>query len=159
MTILPDSLLPFFVRGTVQSAADLPTLSPNLNSLVEQLTEKGIEGQLLSAAGSAALQTKIGHRPRQIKLESVPQAPVEDKPYASKEAQLALSRLLQGTHPKACPQWLKHARKANQHVAPELLPELLVYGSKHAELQQDLIQVIGQRGRWLAHQLKGKSGA
>ncbi|MEM7801016.1 MAG: DUF5691 domain-containing protein [Chloroflexota bacterium] len=154
--MLPEPLIPFVVRGTAQSADQLPPLSPAIDRLVTHFADQGIEAMLLAAAGSAALQQKVGVRADE---ESTPKAGApahEPLQLAPAKAQAYLARGLYGEYPAVMGEWLDLALSHQLYPAPELLPALLSYGGNHPEHRYEINKLLGSRGVWLAGEMTGK---
>jgi len=60
--------------------------------------------------------------------------------------------MLSGEHRGALPEWLQAIAARGWRVPEEHLVDLLEYGRGHTEVRDDILPVLGRRGRWLAGQ-------
>lgn len=86
-----------------------------------------------------------------------PRAAPETQPVCSPRAMRHLSLLLSGTYGVLLKEWLITAAHANRRVSPEVLPTLLSLGLQRAHLQPYLMPVIGERGDWLAAEIRNQN--
>ncbi len=81
----------------------------------------------------------------------------EEQAVCSTRAMRHLSLILSGTHSVLLKEWLITAARVRRRVSPEVLPLLLSLGLRRAQLQPYLLPVIGERGRWLATEIRNQN--
>ncbi len=150
-----NKLVTTAIIGTGQQATTDLSTGTAVDALTKQLTSEQPERTLLLAAGAWALYQQAGYVPQAPRGDGAssprPQpAPAEQKAVCSSKVTQIISGLLQGNRGVLLPDALERLQRAGQRLSHELLPQVLMYGTKHKELQTDLLPVLGERGRWLA---------
>jgi Family of unknown function (DUF5691) len=107
---------------------------------------------LLSAAAAVRLAQKAGRVPVVPDFEAVSPFPPKDLPVCGEDAAHSLQRMLAGEFLEVMPEWLAAVTAARLRVPPEYLPDLLNWGNRHPQWKLPILEVLGDRGRWLAAQ-------
>jgi hypothetical protein len=135
-------------RQTFSGVSTTDALAP----LLVQLTEQPAEKRLLGTAAALSLYQKVGAVIEKRSLQLPEPAPDDALPCCNTQAAHGLNRILQGEYAQVLPEWLTLAAAKKQRVPERLLPALLEYGRQHRSLRDEIISVLGERGRWLAAQ-------
>jgi hypothetical protein len=143
------------VRGALlgterQGAPDeISAGDPDLDAAIAALSDRPAPARLLGTAALLDAWRRAGRRAgaSPAPLDAAPE--VEERPCSARAASV-LRQLLAGAPPPLLAEWLTLARTAAVAVPPELLPDLLTAGVRHAEVRDDVDRGISARGRWLA---------
>ncbi|MEM8968699.1 MAG: DUF5691 domain-containing protein [Bacteroidota bacterium] len=74
----------------------------------------------------------------------------ENENFPPTTANRLLGALISENRYSLLPVWLTHCAERSHKIAPQYLPQLLKLGEEDIALQQQLTEVIGERGHWLA---------
>jgi Family of unknown function (DUF5691) len=144
-----NKLVTTAIIGTGQQATTDISTETEVDDLTRQLAREQPERTLLLAAGAWALYQEAGYIPQSPQISYQP-APVEEKKACSSKTAQILTDLLHGKHDVLLPEALEKLQQARQRLPHELLPQVLMYGTKNKQLQAALLPVLGARGHWLA---------
>ena len=147
-----DDILATAVVGTEQRELKLVAREDELGRLLAQIDNTDREGSLLTAASVVALYRSAGTAPPQD-THPLPEACVQDdaiRGTAASGQHLAL--MLDGEFREVLPEWLAAMNRAHKRVPEEQLPALLDHGRAELSLRRAIVDVVGQRGEWLAVQ-------
>ncbi len=121
--------------------------------LVRQTDTADAETTVLHQAAILTLARLAGFAPAEAELaEEIVQAEVEVSQRCGRRGTGILAKLLAEQKTDLVMEWLQAAQRAGRHAAPEVLPDLLDYGAKHAALRPAIAAAAGRRGVWLAKQ-------
>ncbi len=115
--------------------------------------EEKTERALLRAAMVEHAAWHGGQRP----LEDVvaPDAcPLDTRPHIPPAAVGALQQMLTGHFAHLLGEWITMANRGGFAAPPRLIPDLLDLGRRHSEQRPALAQLVGDRGQWLAQEMK-----
>lgn len=121
-----------------------------VGALLAHLPPGTHEAALLAAAALYTQYQRAGFRPPQEATPLPQPAPPDDVSPISEQAALHLAQMLDGRFSEALPEWLAQVQAIGQRVRPQWLPRLLTQGAQQPALRLPIVQVIGERGRWLA---------
>ena len=109
------------------------------------------EPRLWLSLGAWSLWARAGLRPAQTASAPPPAAAAETLRPCPLRAEALLARLLQGgANTVLLQEWLRALKRHGGCLPARFLPNLLASGTRHAELRTDLVDVLGERGRWLS---------
>ena len=131
------------------------TLSPSdslLGRALDGLDVSDREGALLGAVALASLHRQAGLGAATDSLPLPDACAVDQLPRCSTAAGRHLALMLGGEFKEVLPEWLAALRGAGRRVREEHLPALLDRGAAERALRPAVIEVSGERGRWLAAQ-------
>ncbi len=133
--------------------SDLPGKPPwpALEASADRIAVQGKEARFLALAAAAFLYDRATRQPIKAPVASSA-APAETLPLIGLGAHDRLQAMMNGQHPEILHEFLARAAKQKRRVAPRFLPALFARAMKEPELWPTLIQVMGERGRWLAAQ-------
>jgi len=115
------------------------------------------EGQLLLTVARNLLREKAGYLPERME-RPLPDRCAPDTTTTCSESALEYLRLiLSGRHRLALIEWLVEAIRARRHVREDFLPRLLLLGQKRVDLRPYLLSLVGQRGMWLALEIRDQN--
>ena len=147
-----DDILATAVIGTEQRELKLAARDDELGRLIAQIDNTDREGSLLNAASVVALYRSAGVAPP-ADAHPLPEASARDVASRSNQASgQHLALMLEGEFQGVLPEWLAAMSKARKRVPEEHLPALLDHGHLELSLRRAIVDVIGQRGEWLAAQ-------
>lgn len=138
--------------GTARQPLPAPAGDGALAKLQIQLDREQRETALLAAAALAGLHEEIGRLPAREDSPPPIACPAETGLRVGARAGSILARLLGGEHAGLLPEWLAHAARHDRIALPESLPALLDAGTAKPDLREEILPVLGERGRWLAPQ-------
>lgn len=143
--------------GTERQPFTVPTATGRLGQLLSQLGHLSTEAALLTTAGILSLHQRVGWLPRKYPASTSEAcanltAHSESLLRCSPRAARYLQQMLQGEYSQVLPEWLAIANREGQRVPELFLPELLDWGKQRRDLRAAILQVLGQRGCWLAAQ-------
>ena len=144
-----NKLVTTAIIGTGQQATTDLSTGTAVDALSKQLACEQPERTLLLAAGAWALYQQAGYSAQALQI-SQSSAPAEEKLACSSRMAQQMATFLQGKHDVLLAEALERLQRAQQKLPHELLPQALMYGTKHKKLQTALLPVLGERGRWLA---------
>jgi len=125
-----------------------PILGPLLQSASNPLDKvNSPESSFLNFISALTIYEEAGHQPPSITLEPLIQAPEETKPYLSQVEESFL--LMLGGDPILFERWISRVSGVAL-IPPHLLPILLDIGLIEKHTRTHIIEVAGERGRWLA---------
>ncbi len=136
--------------GTSRQPIDLSAPGGQLGDVLSRIDPGEAEHALLSAAAIVSAYQRVGTQPPSLDAALPTPCADETLPRCSTRAGLRLTSMLNGEQQAVLPEWLDALANAQQRVTEEHLPALLDYGQSHANLQAAILNVIGQRGAWLA---------
>ena len=146
---LPDDLLRLAALGTMQRSGQA-----NDASAIGGFAHHGAhqpETQLLLKVVTLKLRQQAGYQPFQgAVIDSLPPAPPDKTTPCNGRAVRHLLLMLQGKHKNLLAVWLNEMIETQQRLPDEVLPLLLDHSYPSNQLRQQLLKVIGVRGRWLA---------
>lgn len=122
----------------------------SVGALLAHIPPGNQEAALLTAAALYTQYQRAGFRPPQETTLLPQPAPPDDVPLISEQAALHLAQMLDGRFSEALPEWLAQLQTIGRRVLPQWLPRLLTQGAQQPALRLPIVQVIGERGRWLA---------
>ncbi|WP_420644745.1 DUF5691 domain-containing protein [Candidatus Leptofilum sp.] len=133
--------------------AEMPTQADEqpLGQFLAQLPMEEEAATLLAAAGTTALHRQTGWQPRQ----AAPPAPAPsppDMPVCPPVVARQIEQMLLGPQTSLLPEMLDALAQTGHRLPDHLLPNLLEKGNKMGRIRPSILQVIGNRGRWLAQQ-------
>jgi hypothetical protein len=127
---------------------DHPVFGPLLQSDSRSLDQvNSPESKFLNFISALTIYEEAGCLPPSITLEPLTQAPEETKPYLSQVEESFL--LMLGGEPILFERWLSRL-SGTVLIPPHLLPILLDLGIKEKQIRTQIIEIAGERGRWLA---------
>lgn len=129
----------------------LPSKDP-LHQLVRQVPNETIEMNLLLQAAVLTLHEQNGRLPEQIRVPLPPLPQAEKRPSAPQAVITYLDDVLYGPHVTLLADYLAALDQAGFRIPRQYLPNLLDKGVKTVKLRPVLLRLIGNQGRWLAHQ-------
>jgi Family of unknown function (DUF5691) len=139
----------------IGSERKLPSLhggADKLGALLAQLDQNDREGALLGAAAMVSLYELAGSLPTKD-TQPLPETCESDgAPRCGERATIHLDMMLRGEHKELLPEWMTMAASAGRRAPEELLPSLLEFGRTRKDLLEEILPVLGARGRWLAAQ-------
>ncbi|MCC2958796.1 DUF5691 domain-containing protein [Massilia sp. IC2-477] len=151
----PGKLYGLLQVGTSRAAGvQLPELPAELADLMPpaDTSDAGAASRLWLSLGAWSLWARAGLRPTTVDLAAAP-APsgAEQLRTCPAGAESLLARLLQGGQkPVLLREWLRELKRYGGCLPARFLPNLLALATRHAELQADVADVLGERGRWLS---------
>ncbi len=123
-----------------------------LGVLLAQFDQNDREGALLGAAALVSLYDRAGSSPLKG-AQPLPQACEPDgAPRCSERAASHLAMMLRGEYKELFPEWMAKTAAAGRRAPEEMAPSLLEFSLSHRGLIEDILPVLGARGRWLAAQ-------
>ena len=147
-----DDIVATAVVGTEQREFKLAAREDELGRLLAQIDDTDREASLLSAASVVALYRSAGAAPP-ADTHQLPEVCCLDEAIRSSSASgQHLALMLEGEFSAVLPEWLAAMHKARKRVPEEHLPALLDHGIVELSLRRAIVDVIGQRGEWLAAQ-------
>lgn len=146
------SLTQVALLGTERQNLPKPGAGGPLNDLLKQVDPAQRERALLTSAALVFGHEQAGRPAAPFSGEAVAAALPEEQARVSPPAGDLVLRILGGEHSNLLPEWLKMAAAAAQIAPPEVLPGLLAIGVTKPDWREDILHVLGQRGRWLAAQ-------
>ncbi len=108
------------------------------------------ERALLHTTALAALYRRAGQQPAAGGPTPPAACPPDTRPACSLKASAFLEAILNSETIALLPEWAEIAAQHQQRVREERLPELLQYLHNHMDLRDNLLSLLGERGRWLA---------
>lgn len=125
----------------------------DLNEIIQFLENSDKETKLLTISGIAFKYNKAGKLPE--KLENIPIVVSENETVEICNNKLIdiLSSILIN-YRDLLPVFLENLVKIKKILPDYLLPKILEEGYKNKDLQENILQVVGKRGLWLAKQNK-----
>ena len=147
-----QNILGIAAVGTERQEVTLPPSDSLLGRALNTLDVSDREGALLSAVALAALHRQAGFRATADGLPLPEVSAAEELPRCSAAAGRHLAIMLGGAFKEVLPEWLAALRGAGRRVREEHLPALLDRGSTERALRPLVVEVLGNRGRWLAAQ-------
>jgi hypothetical protein len=147
-----QNILSIAAVGTERQEVVLPPADDGLGRALCRLDLSDREGALLSAVALAALHRQAGFQPA-LDQQPLPEpCEADEASCCSAEAGQHLVLMLKGEFKEVLPEWLAALREARRRVPAEYLPALLDKGRAEQGLRPLVINVTGNRGRWLAAQ-------
>lgn len=148
-----ETLVGIALLGTERQGVELPTAEDSLLGLIAQLDPAQPEHTVLSAAGAIALHRQAGQRPCASSSAALP-VPSEPEvwPLCQGPTVRHLELVLSGVYSDLLPEMVQLMVQRGWRAPENTLPDLLEQGRNNAGLREDLLRVVGKRGRWLAAQ-------
>jgi hypothetical protein len=138
--------------GTRRESLQLPTIAPAMDTFLHDLQGGDAEHVLLSMAGTLDLYEQIGRLPARIRPDRWSGAPPESAPACPAQAAIFITQMLEGSLSSLMPEFLGELQKAGLRIPEKLLPNMLAYGAKRANMRPLILPLLGNRGRLLAAQ-------
>lgn len=140
--------------GTERQAApaDAATGDPALDAAVGSLADAPAEARLLGTAALLDAWRRAGQRAERMDGPAPQPAPEAAERVCSPLAARVLRQLLAGTSASLVGEWAELAAAAGIAPPHELLPPLLDYAARHADVRDAVGGALGARGQWLAAQ-------
>ncbi len=139
--------------GTERRQLSLENPPDGLRELTAQLTDQPAERQLLALAGAAALYRRAGQTALIADTPLLDPCDRDDLPPCSPRAGLLLQQMFaMGIYTPYLTEWMQAAAHAGQRISDEYLARSLIQFEGRQNMVGMLYDVLGQRGRWLAHQ-------
>jgi hypothetical protein len=153
-TALREAVLKVAILGTARQALDTEKLgagaTDSLSQLLAQLDFSDRENSVLAAAALLFQYERAGQIPSAADATRPQPCPVDEMPRCNAAASVRLAGLLQQTQSPLLAEWLRVAAERELRAPEEHLPALLDAGKQHRELRPLIVEVLGNRGRWLA---------
>ncbi len=105
---------------------------------------------VLSSAAVMAGYERVGRGPERLPGSTPPACPDEVQSRVGAAAGDLLRRILEGERPFLRSEWLSLATARDLLAPPMALPGLLEWGAREPAVREELVPVLGERGRWLA---------
>jgi hypothetical protein len=153
-----DDLLKVAVAGTARAGGGFVSLASPIDRAIAQLDAHGAERQLLLMAGALAIRQRAGVLPLSHS-GTTDAAGDEAWNVAPPRVALLLGELLAGRATDVLPEAFERLQRARLLVPPAMLPAALDAGKHSKAIRPALLEVSGQRGRWLALRNKDWSWA
>jgi Family of unknown function (DUF5691) len=138
--------------GCERKPPSLNGAADKLGSLLSQFDQNDREGALLGAAAMVSLYERAGSLPLKDTQPLPETCESDDAPRCGERATIHLAMMLRGEHKELLPEWMTKAAAAGRRAPEELLPSLLEFGRTWKDLLEEILPVLGARGRWLAAQ-------
>ena len=147
-----DELVASALVGTARRPPALPSADPGsaLAKVLAGIDRDDHEGAVLTAGAVLGLYRQAGARPAVDSSPALPVCPPEQRFLCSPAAASRLDAILDGRFRVVLGEWLDLAARAERLVPPDRLPALLDTATTSAGLRPAVIEVIGERGLWLA---------
>ncbi|MGI8809238.1 MAG: DUF5691 domain-containing protein [Acidimicrobiales bacterium] len=147
-----DELVAGALVGTARRPPVLPAADPGtaLGGALAAIDLGDPEGAVLRAGAVAGLYRLAGIRLPVDTRPLPPASPPEVRPHCSEAAAVRLDVMLAGRFRPVLEEWLGLVAAAGRLVPPDRLPGLLQVASTNPGLRPPAVEVIGERGRWLA---------
>lgn len=146
-----DEIITAAVLGTDKKLPNIEMAPTSINNLLQRVIDQDKEKAGLIAL-SALLYYRAGQIPDRVPISQTNIAPDDLKPQCSLKC-VERFDLLIDNYPHLLPEWLVTIHSAGKLIPEECLALLLDTGMKKDEaLHLPIIDVIGERGRWLAKQ-------
>jgi len=172
---LPDELRRVVAVGTMHTESLPPTITL-VDEVVSQF-DRGLEAQILLKVAGLALRQQGGYVVNKDQRPLEPACPPDERRHISPMSVLHLNIMMRSKVTDAriadlpdakrelmakvkgklifanlLPEWCIHAAYWGLRVPEEWLADVLQYGQKTPRLQQHLLPLLGNRGKWLAQQ-------
>lgn len=138
--------------GCERKPLSLNEATGKLGGLLGRLDQNDREGALLGAAALVSLYERAGSLPLKDMLPLPEACELDAAPRCSERAVDHLAMMLGGEYRELLPEWLAKTAAAGRRAPEELLPPLLELGAAREEPPDEILPVLGARGRWLAAQ-------
>ncbi len=144
-----DNIIHTALLGTDKRQLRLQDVNEDLAAAFTSINESGDkEEQYLNMAAVAFNYRKCGNQPlKKNVLQTVAEA--ETKVYCSAATVGVLNDIISIESQSLFGLWIKECVGANQIIQPEYIPLLFDLGMKYKWLQQEILTVSGNRGKWL----------
>lgn len=137
--------------GTDRRTAPIANGDGPASALANSLTETDPARRLLLLAALHAPCRRAGRRPEPVAAADMPEpAPADSQRSCRRAAAGDLARMLGGEFTQALPEWLRALAERGMCAPHDHLPELLARAEKDKDLRPLVLDVLGERGRWLA---------
>ena len=148
-----ETLVGIALLGTERQGVERPTSEDPLLGLIAQLDPVQPEHTVLSAAGAIALHRQAGQRPSLNPHVALP-TPSEPEVWPPCQGPTVrhLELVLSGAYSDLLPEMVQLMVQHGWRAPENTLPDLLEQGRNNSPLREDLLHVVGKRGRWLAAQ-------
>ncbi|HEX3623310.1 MAG TPA: DUF5691 domain-containing protein [Acidimicrobiales bacterium] len=147
-----DELVAGALVGTARRPPAVGTAVPAtaLGGALARIDPGDPEGAVLAAGVVVGLYRQAGVRPAVDEGPLPPTSRPEQRARCSPAAAARLDAMVTGRFRPVLPEWLGLAAAAGVLVLPDRLPSLLDVATAHRDLRAATVEVIGERGRWLA---------
>ena len=147
-----DELVASALVGTVRRPPALPAGPPGsaLGDVLAGIDRDGPEAAVLEAGAVLGLYRQAGWRPPVDPGTPLPVSPPEHQPLCSEAAGQRVDAMVDGAYRQVLGEWLALAGAVGRRVPPDRLPGLLDVATANPALRASTVDVIGERGRWLA---------
>ncbi|MDQ5824427.1 MAG: DUF5691 domain-containing protein [Chloroflexota bacterium] len=137
--------------GTERRPFAVPPSRDALTGLLLSSLNGDKEAALLSMASTVAIYNRVGQLPVRDNSPLPPACEPEERPYVSAvSTQHFAAMMTSAYHGKVLAEWLREVARIGRVIPPENLVALMDLGANCAEIRQDVRQVVGKRGSWLA---------
>lgn len=143
-----DTIVTTALIGTGQRSSSDITTGTSIDALATRLAGEDVERRLLLMAGALAIYRQAGQTAAPAPAPPEPAAP-ETLHTCTVEAARLLADLLQSEHNDLLPEAYALLKKAHLRLPFELLPLVLVQGTRHPQVRVQLLPILGERGYWL----------
>lgn len=133
-----------------QSEVDAATGDAALDRSVAALADRPAEARLLGTSALLDAWRRAGHRAPRITVPPPEPAPEAEERACSPLADRVLRQLLAGEPTAVLVEWMTLAGRVGVAIPPEMLPAVLDFARRHAEVRDAVHGALGPRGRWLA---------
>jgi uncharacterized protein DUF5691 len=138
--------------GSERKALSLNGAADKLGVLLGRLDQNDREGALLGAAALVSLYKRAGSLPSNDTRPAPEACEPDGAPRCSEQAATHLAMMLRGVNKALLSEWMAKTAAAGRRAPEELLPPLLNFCRTQEETQEEILPVLGARGRWLAAQ-------
>jgi len=144
-----ENIVTLAIVGTQQAGEKEIVTGLPVDALSDQLSGDK-ERKLLLAAGAWSIYCQAGRIAETMADAPEPAQPESLKPCSRELAQIIDKQLVHGNDNRIVLEALQLMKQAGLRLRPEILYSALYAGKKTQELQDALLPVLGERGRWLS---------
>ncbi len=147
-----DELVASALVGTARRPPAVPAGPPGsaLGDVLAGIERDDPEAAVLEVGAALGLYRQAGWRPPVDTGPPLPASPPEHQPVCSEAAVQRVDAMVDGAYRQVLGEWLALAGAVGRLVPPERLPGLLDVATANPALRASTVDVIGERGRWLA---------
>jgi len=146
-----DEIINTAMLGTGKKMPGKNDLPGDIAVLAAHIEQQPIdkEEQFLQMASLAFNVRQSGVSPLVNTNASINIAATEEKPYCNEMAMRTLGDVLEGESISLLQLWLNLCNKAQQIIAPSVVPVMLQLAAQHKKMHTAIVQACGKRGEWL----------